>query len=98
MRPIPDTVGGATVICYTPIDARHRHTGNTKQIVGGVLLGPAKGLAVCQYEGESAFYLFGCDEEWNSLSDTWHETLEDAKEQAEFEYEGTKETWIVPGA
>ncbi len=98
MRPIPDTVGGAKVICYTPIDTRHRHTGNTKQIVGGVLLGPAKGLAICQYDGESAFYLFGCDEEWNSLSDTWHETLEDAKEQAEFEYEGTKETWIVPGA
>jgi len=39
--------------------------------------------------------LFGCDAEWNSLCDTWHETLEDAKEQAEFEYEGTSNTWSI---
>jgi hypothetical protein len=98
MRPVPSTIGGATVVCYTPIDSRHRHTGNTKQIVGGVVLGPASGLAICQFSGDSAFYLFGCDREWNSLSDTWHETLEDAKEQAEFEYEGTNSTWSVAEA
>ncbi|WP_052177634.1 hypothetical protein [Methylotenera sp. G11] len=96
MQPVPSTVGGAKVICCTAIDLRHRHTGNTKQIVDGVVLGPTSGLAICQYEGEDAFYLFGCDENWNSLSDTWHETLEDAKEQAEFEYEGTLKTWILP--
>jgi len=94
MRPAPSTVGGARVICYTPIDSRHRHTGNTKQVVGGVLLGPASGLAICQYDGEGACYLFGCDENWNCLSDTLHDTLEDAKDQAEFEYEGTTATWI----
>ncbi len=93
MRPAPPTVSGAIVVCYTSIDSRHRHTGNTKQIVGGVVLGPASGLAICQYEGDTAYYLFGCDAEWNSLTDTWHETLEDAKEQAEFEYEGTSNTW-----
>jgi hypothetical protein len=83
------------VVCYTLIDERHRHTGNTKQIVAGVLLGPAYGLAICQYDGEDCFYLLSCDEHWNSLSDTWHQKLEDAKAQAEFEYEGTMSTWIV---
>lgn len=95
MRPVPAIVGGARVVCYTPIDSRHRLTGNAKQIVGGALVGPASGLAICQYEGDTAYYLFGCDAEWNSLSDTWHETLEDAKEQAEFEYEGTSNTWSI---
>jgi len=95
MQPVPSVIGGARVVCYTPIDSRHRHTGNTKQIVAGVLLGSAAGLAICQYDGEECFYLFGCDRKWNSLSDTWHEALEDAKEQAEFEYEGTMLTWIA---
>lgn len=83
-------------MCYTPIDQRHRHTGNTKQIVGGVVLGPAAGLVICQYSDDTAFYLFGCDAQWKSQSDTWHEELEDAKAQAEFEYEGTSKTWRLP--
>jgi fructose-1,6-bisphosphatase/inositol monophosphatase family enzyme len=30
----------------------------------------------------------GCDEGWSSVTDTWHQSIEDAKYQAEFEYEG----------
>ena len=45
--------------------------------------------------------IFGCDEGWNAVTDTWHETLEDAKAQAEFEYEGVNcdvagAGWIMP--
>ncbi len=95
-RPCPSHIGDAKVICYTHIDARHTPTGNTKQIVNGELLGPAAGLAICQYEGEECFYLFGCDAQWNSQSDTWHQEIEDAKEQAEFEYQGSLRTWVLP--
>ena len=94
MSPVPSKIGRATVICYTPIDGRHRHTGNCRQIVAGVPQGTAAGLAICQYEGEDSFYLFGCDENWEKVTDTWHETLEDAKHQAEFEYEGVSGTWV----
>lgn len=93
MIPAPNEIGGAKVICYTVIDERHQPTRNCKQIVAGVLQGPAAGLAICQYKGEKSFYLFGCDSEWHSVTDTSHDTLEDAKEQAEFEYEGVSETW-----
>ncbi len=93
MRPCPSTVGEAQVVCFTPLDERHTKTGNTVHLVAGSAIGEAKGLAICQYDGESAFYLFRCDEEWTSLSDTWHETLAAAKEQAEFEYAGTSRTW-----
>lgn len=91
-RPSGD-IGSAKVILYTEIDERHNHTGNCMQIVSGKVMGAAAGLAICQYEGEENFYLFGCDENWNTITDTWHETLEDAKDQAEFEYEGTNKTW-----
>jgi hypothetical protein len=90
----PLTIDGANVICYTPIDERHRHTGNCRHVARGVLQGAAAGLAICQYEGEDGFYLFGCDARWQTITDTLHQTLEEATEQAEYEYEGVSKTWI----
>jgi hypothetical protein len=96
MNAAPKQIGGAKVICFSPIDHRHRHKGNCRQIVAGVLQGPAAGLAVCQQEGDAYFYLFGCDAEWNGITDTCHKTLEEALQQAEFEYEGVSNTWQEP--
>jgi hypothetical protein len=90
-----DLVGGAKVVRWSVIDGRHRPTGGCRQIVAGVLQGAAAGLAICQYAGESNFFLFGCDPEWDPLTDTWHETMEGALRQAEFEYEGVSKTWNV---
>ena len=96
MKKAPNEIGGARVILYTPIDGRHRHTGNCQQIVAGELMGPAAGLAICQYEGENSYYLFCCHEDWDTVTDTWHQTLDEAKAQAEFEYEGVTATWQEP--
>lgn len=96
MENAPIEVGGARTILFSKVDNRQRHTGNSRQIVAGKLMGPAAGLAICQYEGDSGFYLFGCDKDWNSITDTWHDSLIDAKEQAEFEYEGVTATWQTP--
>ncbi len=54
------------------------------------------GLVIAYYGGGSdqGFYLFGCDAEWNTVTDTWHESVIAAKRQAEHEYEGTLNTWI----
>lgn len=95
MRPAPREIGGAKVVCFTPIDHRHRHTGNCRQIVAGVLQGPAAGLAICHHEAEDCYYLFGCNAGWETITDTWHSTLESAMAQAEFEYEGVSATWQV---
>lgn len=89
----PELLNGARVVRWSSIDERHRPTGNCRQIVAGVLQGPAAGLAICQYEGETGYYLFGCDEDWSKLTDTWHERMEDALSQAEFEYEGVSKSW-----
>lgn len=89
----PQQIGGAKVICFTTIDKRHRPTGHCKQVVAGVLQGPAAGLVVCQYAGEDGYYLIGCDDAWQGITDTWHQTIEEAKAQAEFEYSGVSATW-----
>ncbi len=91
----PDLIDSLRVICFTSIDSRHRHTGKTKHLAGGNVLGRANGLVICESmeNGCASYLLFGCDDQWNVLSDTWHATLEEAKLQAEFEYEGTSKTW-----
>jgi hypothetical protein len=91
--PAPKQIDGANVVLCTPIDARHRHRGNCRHIVAGVLQGPAAGLAICQYDGEDGFYLLGCDEHWSCVTDTWHQTIDEAMRQAEYEYEGVAATW-----
>ena len=95
MRSCPPLIGDAKVLWCTQIDRRHTATGNTSHVVNGVKLGPPAGLAICRYEhDEGGVYLFRCDENWETESDTWHETPERAKEQAEFEYECSYVTWI----
>ena len=57
-------------------------------------MGAMSGLAICQPTEGRDFFLFGCDGDWNVITDTWHQTLDEAKKQAEFEYEGIGKTWI----
>ena len=95
MSAVPLFLAGLPVIGNTRIDARHRPTGGCLHTVRGVAMGPAAGLAICR-DSEPGFYLFGCDAEWNVVTDTWHETLDDALHQAEFEYEGVGDTWEWP--
>jgi hypothetical protein len=78
MKQPPELIGRARVVRWSVIDERHRPTGNCRQIVNGELRGPAAGLAICQYDGEEAYFLFGCDGGWNVITDTWHKTLEHA--------------------
>jgi hypothetical protein len=92
----PSHIANARVVYYTVLDARHRHTQANRHIVEGSVLPAAKGLAICQYPGETAFYLFSCDAQWNPKSDTWHQTLVEAQAQAEHEYRGTSGTWQLP--
>ena len=91
--PPPQSIDGARVIAYVVVTHEHRHTGKTKHCRGG-LLPPSSALAICQYENEPSFYLFGCDEAWNCVTDTYHDTLEDAFHQAQWEYEGISSAWI----
>ena len=90
----PKAIGGASVVLYSRINGRHRPTGGCKQIVAGVLQGPAAGLAICRSDAEGGYYLFGCDDDWNSVTDLWDFTAQGAMRQAEFEYEGVWRTWL----
>ena len=91
---VPKMIGEAKILLAIRIDDKFVHTGNTQQFVDGQLLGPMYGLAICTYDNGESFYLFGCNEAWESITDTFHTTIEEAMDQAEFEYEGTSGHWI----
>jgi len=95
----PDSIADMPVVCFTPIDSRHRHTRKTRHIINGELAGPAAGLAICKREDVTPndYFLVYCNEEWELLADSWHASLEAAQRQAEFEYEGVGDTWRNKG-
>jgi hypothetical protein len=47
-------------------------------------------------EQEGAYYLFRHDAEGVCIGDTWHLTLDEAKEQAAFEFDIGETEWEVP--
>jgi len=100
MASVPPELGGARVLRYAVIDpALHAPTGRTRHTVAGVAVGPFAGLAICQYAGDSRlFYLFYCDVAWNVVTDTCHLSLQEALDQATFEYAEMATAWKEPGA
>ena len=41
---------------------------------------------IAQYDGKDGVYLFYCDSDWNVMSDTFHDDLASAIDQASWEY------------
>ena len=83
MKEAPDTVGGAKVILSVE---ERKATGKTKHTHVGKLANSTVGLAICKQANEDGYYLFGCDVNWESETDTWCESVEEAIEQAEWAY------------
>jgi len=81
------------VVKWTPLDSRHLRTGNSKHLVKGRPLEMPAALAICHDADGDAYYLFYCDADWNVLTDTFHEGMEGAMAQAEFEFTGVNATW-----
>lgn len=54
---------------------------------------PFTSLAITQFPGDSGFYLMHiCGD--GQMADTWHQTLDDALHQAEWEFGVASEEWI----
>jgi hypothetical protein len=95
----PSIIGGLGVVLYSRIDERHRPTGGCRHVVhGGGELGPAWGVAICTDPDTGGFFVFSCEHNWIPAADSWHASLEEARRQAEFEYEGLGATWEVAPA
>jgi hypothetical protein len=59
---------------------------------GGVIPVPSA-LAIAQLTGDPGFYLYYLDSSHKELTDTYHSTIEQAKEQASFEFGVEESDW-----
>ena len=96
MNTAPNEIDGASVLEYALLDREVTPTENTVHRVGGTVVGPAHVLVICKYPDDFGYYLFYCDQEWQVVTDTYHESLKAAKRQAEFEYRGVGAKWEHP--
>ena len=93
MNICPNKIYEATVVAWAIVGPGVTPTRKTAHSVDGLIIEPAAGLAIVQSTDGRNYYLFSCDSSWNELVGTRHSTIEEAKRQAEFEYEGISSRW-----
>jgi hypothetical protein len=84
MQSPPEFLGKARVLQFASL-AKSQPTGKTRHVVGGVQVTEFAGLAIARYDSDGV-YLFYCDPSWNVITDTWHEDVAAAIDQANFEF------------
>jgi len=86
-----------TEIARVHLLPRHRPTGKTRHYFGtpdNRVEAPVPAmLRIVQYDDDAGFYLFYCDEDGTEFTDTLHETVAKAKEQAKFEFNVQSDEW-----
>lgn len=91
----PEKLGGANVVAYAIVQPENTHLQRTKQIVAGQILGAAVAMVIAQYDGEPNYYVFGIyGDTWTPGSDTWHEELDDAIAQLDWEYKDLSQNLV----
>jgi hypothetical protein len=73
----------------------HQSTGRTRHFKGAWELPTPSELRIVQYVGDPGFYLFYCDDAGREMTDTYHDTLEEALEQARWEFGLEPSDWAV---
>jgi hypothetical protein len=95
-RPPASSFEPEEIVCWSPIDQRiasrltPRHR-NKDSKGNWIELRPV--WFVIAKADEHAFFLYGCSQDWRCVTDTFHETIEEAKRQAEFEWPGAVGEW-----
>ena len=80
----------------------HQPTGRTKHQYGlpadynPVDVPTPRSLRIVRLESEEGYYLLYCDAQGVDLTDTFHESVEDAMAQAELEFTVRPEDWHRP--
>jgi hypothetical protein len=86
MQTPPEFLDGARVLQFASL-ATAQPTGKTRHVVGRVKVKEFAALAIARYESDPrGVYLFYCDPSWNVITDTWHEDVAEARDQANFEF------------
>ena len=77
------------------LEPRRVSTQQTVHRRGGAVLAAPAALRIVQFSGDAGFYLLYLDDVGDELTDTFHDSVDAAMAQAEWEYGVVAEDWHV---
>ena len=93
MTPPPEQIDGARVVAYAIFGPIVSPTGMTRHLVDGKFMASIAALAICQDDRGLGYSLCYCDEDWGVLAASSHRSIEDARQEAEFENDDIVPNW-----
>jgi len=82
-----------TILSKVRLGPAHKPTGRTRHYLGDQELAPPSELQVVTYAEEPGYYLLYIDADGRELTDTYHDSLEIALQQAEWEFQVKQHEW-----
>lgn len=79
------------------LDSPHEPTGKTRHYIGDRELPAPNELQIVKYPDDAGYYLLYLGEGGSELTDTYHDSVEKAIEQAEWEFQVKPDEWVIPG-
>ena len=83
-----------SVLKQIKLSARHRPTGRTRHYFGNQLLPAPAMLQITKYADDPGFYLLYFDPDGKELTDTYHDSVEQAMAQATREFGVEPAEWV----
>ena len=81
------------ILKHVVLGSKHVATGQTRHYLGTEILPLPSELSIAQYPGDSGFYLLYFDSSGKELTDTYHDSVENAMAQADFEFQVKPSDW-----
>lgn len=82
------------IIKYVYLTNDHKQTFHTIHKVNDKLIDKPYKLQITKYPNYEGFYLIYLDKNGEEITDTYHENIEDAMNQAEWEFGINKKDWV----
>lgn len=87
-------MSAGTIIRRVNLGLGHLRTGSTRHYSKGELVATPVALMIVEF-GSHAYNLIHLDNTGGEMADTFHESVEDAMRQAEFEFRVSPEEWLT---
>jgi hypothetical protein len=85
MNSPPPAIDNAEVIYVADLTSATA-TGKTRHTVDDQVVDEFAAVAIARYRNDVGVYLFYCDADWNPVTDTYHDDIDGAIAQAEYEF------------
>lgn len=75
------------------LTSAHQRTGKTQHFHANRPIPEPVELRIVQYSSDPGFYLFYCDESGSEMTDTYHDSIQEAMAQANWEFQVKERDW-----